>query len=747
MQGQLQKNEEGSARKESPALNQQFLQFLHVNENDLTILARYREVLLQGKERFARIFYDYLFAFPATAQVLEAYQARGNHIEHLVKRQTEHLVELLSGNVSAESAAHMVHIGEVHYRYNIEPVWIMGAYWLYLDHLQTIMASSTDIEAPHRAALEDAVTKLLFRDMGMLLEGYWDAALLALHQEKGRVDELQSQVQSMLQNIPQLLWSVDVANNRLLYVSPTSRQICPIAAEMPIPCLGWTVPTDRELVERAWARALKGERVEVESRLLAPGGGERWFSRVFHPFLNPQGKVVRVDGVMEDISDSKETREQLRRLATTDTLTGLPNRMLWYDRVTQAIAAARRKRGRQVAVMILDLNHFKIINDTLGHPTGDEILYAIAQRLRTALRETDTLARLGGDEFAILLPDVENGMQDADKVAENVLACFSEPLWHEDNEIYLGAAIGIALYPEHGRDVDTLVRRADIAMYGAKGSHTGHVFYNAEADNHTTQRLQLSSDLRHALQRKGLELYYQPKVHFNSRRVTGVEALLRWHHPQMGLLEPDQFLPIAEQTGLINSITEWVLKKAAAQAEAWRAQGIELPVAVNVSPRTFQSPRFVEMLREALSDYSDNGALLEMEITENVLMADITRAQEVLGKLGAMGVAVSIDDFGTGYSSLTYLKQLPIDALKIDKSFVLDMTCNENDAMIVRSIVDLGHNLGFEVVAEGVEDGETLKLLESLGCDYAQGYHISRPVPATELRAWLGKGDRRLPED
>ncbi|MCL4316009.1 MAG: EAL domain-containing protein [Gammaproteobacteria bacterium] len=745
MQGRfVQQSKESSARKESPALNQQFLQFLHINENDLAILARYREVLQQGKERFARIFYDYLYAFPATAQVLEAYQAQGNHIEHLVKRQTEHLVELLSGNITAESAAHMMYIGEVHYRYNIEPVWIMGAYWLYLDHLQTIMASSSAIEAQHRAALEDAVIKLLFRDMGMLLEGYWNAAFLALHQEKDRVSELQSQVQSMLRNIPQLLWSVDVVSNHLLYVSPTTRQICPIAAEMPIPCLGWTVPSDRELVERAWQRALQGERIEVESRVHSPGGSERWFRRVFHPFLSAEGKVVRVDGVMEDISDTKETREQLRRLATTDTLTGLPNRMLWYDRVTQAIAAARRERGRQVAVMILDLNHFKIINDTLGHPTGDEILYSIAQRLRTALRETDTLARLGGDEFAILLPDVKSGVQDAGKVAENILACFSEPLWHEDNEIYLGAAIGIAVYPDHGRDVDTLVRRADIAMYGAKGSHTGHLFYNAETDTNTAQRLQLSSDLRHALQRDELELYYQPKVHFSSRRMKGVEALLRWHHPQQGLLEPGQFLPLAEQTGLINSITEWVLKRAAAQAQAWRADGLDLPIAVNVSPRTFQSPRFVEMLRDALSEYSGNGALLETEITENVLMADIARAQEVLGKLGTMGVATSIDDFGTGYSSLAYLKQLPIDTLKIDKSFVLDMAHNENDAMIVRSIIDLGHNLGFEVVAEGVETAEVMDLLESLGCDYAQGYHIGRPMPATDLRTWLAGGGWHL---
>ena len=737
----VQKNKESGARKELPALNQQFLQFLHINEHDLAILARYQEALLQDKERFARVFYDYLLAFPATAQVLESYQARGGHIEHLAERQVGHLVDLLSGKVDVDSAARTMHVGAIHYRYGIEPVWVLGAYLLYLDHLQTVTASSSAIEPLHRAALEDAVTKLLFRDMGMLLEGYWDSAFSALHQEKDRADDLHGQVQSMLQNIPQVLWSVDVVNDRLLYISPTAQQICPLEADMPIPCMGWTVPDDRVLVERAWQRALNGERTELESRVHAPGGSERWFRRVFHPFMNADGKVVRVDGVMEDVSDYKETQEQLRSLATTDTLTGLPNRMLWHDRVTQAITVARRERGGCVAVMILDLNHFKIINDTLGHDVGDKVLCLIAQRLRAVLRESDTLARLGGDEFAVLLPDVKNGVLDVGKAAENILACFSEPLWHDGNELYLGAAIGIALYPEHGEDVDVLMKHADIAMYGAKGAHSGYLFYNAEVDTNTAHLLQLSSDLRHAIQRDELELYYHPKVHFTSRRVLGVEALLRWHHPQRGLLEPEEFLPTAEQTGLINPITAWVLKSATTQAQAWRSEGMDvaISIAVNVSPRTFQSPHFVTMLHEAASEYLKSGALLEIEITENVVMADVKRAQEILGELSAMGISISIDDFGTGYSSLAYLKQLPIDTIKIDKSFVLDMVRNENDAVIVRSTIELGHNLGFEVVAEGVETEGVLQLLQSLGCDSAQGYHIARPMPASDLPAWIAK--------
>jgi len=719
-------------------LNREFSEFLGITHDDLRLLNVCHEALLQGSERFGQLFYDYLFNFSATAGVLTEYQRSGHAITSLVKKQQAHLVGLLSGDISESNAQTLIAIGKVHYRHGIEPVWVMGAYRLYLGHLRTLILDSPLIDnAMCKQPLMGVVSKLLFRDMGMMLEGYWDAAAEAVMHERDKVRDMQSHISSLLANIPQVLWSVDVISNQPTYISPHTQKICAMDIEMPIPCLNWTVPDDRQIVELAWQQALQGKQVEVESRIRAPEGGERWFRRLFRPFLDSAGRVVRVDGLMEDVSDSKEAREHLRRLATTDVLTGLPNRTLWYDRVTQAIAAARREHGRHVVLMLLDLNHFKVINDTLGHPTGDEILRLVAQRLKSVLRESDTLARLGGDEFAILLPNAVHGKADAERVAEQVIRCFAEPVHYGDNEFYLGAAIGVTLFPDDGEDTDTLVRRADVAMYAAKQSNTGFLFYDSQADTNTAQRLQMSSDLRHALKREEFELYFQPKVSLVSRRLVGVEALIRWHHPVQGLIPPALFIPVAEQTGLINAITDWVFQSAVAHINYWKLDGLEMPVAVNVSARVFQSPKFIEQLRVILSSAAVPGRLLEIEITENVLMTDFERGYRLLCELHELGLSIAIDDFGTGYSSLAYLKRLPIDTLKIDKSFVLDMATDENDAAIVRSTIDLGHNLGFKVVAEGIENGHAEDMLTQLGCDFAQGYHISYPLPAPELERWM----------
>ncbi|MDO9372704.1 MAG: EAL domain-containing protein [Gammaproteobacteria bacterium] len=718
-------------------LNREFSEFLGITHEDLRLLSTCHEALLQGSERFGQLFYDYLFNFSATAGVLTEYQRSGHAVTGLIKKQQAHLVGLLSGDISEGNGQTLIAIGKVHYRYGIEPAWIMGAYRLYLHHLRTLILDSLLVDDASRKPLLDVVSKLLFRDMGLMLEGYWDAAAELLLHERNKVREMQSRVSSLLANIPQVLWSVDVATNQPLYISPHTQKVCAMDIEMPIPCLNWTVPDDRQIVELAWQQALLGKQVEVESRIRAPEGGERWFRRLFRPFLDSAGRVVRIDGVMEDVSDSKEAREHLRRLATTDVLTGLPNRTLWYDRVSQAIAAARREPGRHVVLMILDLNHFKIINDTLGHSTGDEILHLVAQRLKAVLRESDTLARLGGDEFAILLPNAVHGRADAERVAGQVIRCFAEPVHYGDNEFYLGAAIGIALFPDDGEDTDTLVRRADVAMYAAKQSNTGFLFYDAKADTNTAQRLQMSSDLRHALTRGEFELYFQPKVDLVSRRIVGVEALIRWHHPEQGLVPPALFLPVAEQTGLINAISDWVILSAVAQIKHWQRSDRELPVAINLSTRTFQSPKLVERIAEILTAAQVPGRLLEIEITENVLMTDFERGYRLVHELHELGLSIAIDDFGTGYSSLAYLKKLPIDTLKIDKSFVLDMATDENDAAIVRSTIELGHNLGFKVVAEGIEHSHVLEMLTRLGCDFAQGYHISHPLPAPELERWM----------
>ena len=722
------------------SINEAFSQFLGIRDADRSILQRYHNHLIEGGEEFAEIFYSYLQAYPATADILKRHVERGGEISSLVRSQLQHLWNFLSGNTDDKSAERLAHVGEVHQRFGIEPVWVMGAYLLYWDHLRARLQDRSKVEAADVPLIEDAIGKLLFRDMGLMLEGYWKSAMTAVEVAHAKTETLQSQVTSLLSNLPQILWSVDVINNRPLYISPSARKICAIDVEMPIPCLGWTVPEDRDTVQRAWQRALAGEQVEVESRVLAPGENLRWFRRVFQPFRDASGRVVRIDGLMEDATDAKLTIERLHLLATTDSLTGLHNRALFLDRLVQAVASARRSSSHQhVVVMLMDLDNFKEINDTLGHPAGDAILRLVAERLKTVLRDTDTLARLGGDEFAILLPELKDGRKTAEKVAKNVLACFKKPFPHAGQELYLGAGVGIVVFPEHGEEIDTLMSRADVAMYGAKHRDVAHVFYDAATDPHTPARLQLSGELRRALDQQEFELYYQPQIDLRQRRVVGVEALIRWRHPQHGILLPDQFIPLAERSGLINPITDWVMGEALRQCRTWRASGRRLRVAVNMAGRSFQQPDLVEKILGLIDSVGASPECLEIEITENVLMADIEHGAQILQRLNDAGITITIDDYGTGHSSLAYLKMLPLHTLKIDKSFVLEMARDENDAVIVRSTVDLAHNLGYQVVAEGVEDEETLELLGVLGCDSIQGFFLHRPESISKINRWFSE--------
>lgn len=735
----------GARRYDQQAINHAFNYFLGLQETDIRLLKRHGAVLLQGADGFVEAFYAYLKGHPAIADTLNRYQAGGGEIPVLMKKQLQHFSSLLQGDISDAAAYRLAQIGKVHYKHSIEPVWMMGAYLRYHEHLSRLIGNSADIPDHERPLLGQVINKLLFRDMGLMLEGYWDNAVLALREEKKAVADLQAQVTSLLANLPQILWSVDVINNRPLYVSPTSHEICDLDIDMPIPCLGWTLPEDRDIVQRAWARALQGHHVEVESRVQRPGGELRWFRRVFHPFTDDTGRTVRIDGLMEDATETKQTLERLNVLATVDNLTGLHNRALFHDRLTHAITAASRHPARQVVLMLMDLDHFKEINDTLGHPVGDEILRKVGGRLRDAVRELDTVARLGGDEFAVLMPDDHDGKRNADRVAQKLLGCFAQPFRHGEDEFYLGVGIGIAVYPDDGEDVDTLMSRADVAMYAAKHTDAGYAHYDAASNKHTPARLQLSVDLRRALEQRELILYYQPKLDMKTNRIVGVEALLRWQHPQLGLLEPDQFIPIAERLGLINPITDWVIATALAQCKAWSDQGITLSVAVNVSGRSFNQAGLAQKIRNLLQQAQVTPGSLELEVTENVLMSDIERGAATLRSLSDIGVVISIDDYGTGHSSLAYLKQLPLRTLKIDKSFVLQMSHDDNDAVIVRSTIDLAHNLGYRVVAEGVETQDVLDLLAILGSDEVQGYYLSHPLPPDILMAWLQKSTWGVP--
>ncbi len=421
--------------------------------------------------------------------------------------------------------------------------------------------------------------------------------------------------------------------------------------------------------------------------------------------------------------------------ALHDVLTDLPNRTLFHTRLEEAIQAAQRKKCL-VAVMIMDLDHFKEINDTLGHHIGDRFLKEIGPRLRAALPQTDTVARLGGDEFAILLstlPDAAAALQ----VAGQLLDVCGRRFLLDGLTLGVRASIGIALFPEHGEDADSLLRRAEVAMYRAKQTQAGRELYAAANDPYVPSRLELIGQLHQATQRDDqIVVHYQPKVDLRTGHATGLEALVRWQHPAKGLLYPETFVPLAEHTGLIRSLTKYVLSEAIRQCQVWRQRDMDLSVAVNLSAQDLRDEQFTTEVSRLLQRWGAPPACLELEITENSAMADPVCARKVLEGLSTMGIRIALDDFGTGYSSLAYLRQLPVRELKIDKSFVTDPATGDDIAMI-RSIIDLGHNLGLQVVAEGVETKHMWDRLVALGCDLAQGYYVARPMPAPELAAWL----------
>ena len=429
--------------------------------------------------------------------------------------------------------------------------------------------------------------------------------------------------------------------------------------------------------------------------------------------------------------------------ALHDALTGLPNRVLFRHRIEQVLSGTRA--GRIAAVMLIDLDHFKEINDTLGHHAGDRLLQEVSQRLRTSLDEQDTVARLGGDEFGVLLPDLQS-REAASVVAKRLLDQLRDPFSIDGLTLEVDASIGIASAPEHGTAVEQLIQRADIAMYAAKEGGRGYLAFEPQLDRYSPRRLSLAGALRSAIVDGEIVLYFQPKAELATGRIVGVEALARWEHPQLGLIGPSEFVPIAEQTGLISPLTTHVLDRALTQVRIWQDAGEELSVAVNLSARSFLDAQFAVEIPGLLERTGVDARQLELEITESMLMLDPVRAKATLDRLSGIGLRLSVDDFGTGYSSLANLKRLPVDGIKIDKSFVIDMPHDPSDAAIVRSTIDLAHNLGLKVVAEGVESHEAWQRLAELGCDLAQGFHISRPLPADALTRLLAERRRTARE-
>jgi diguanylate cyclase (GGDEF)-like protein/PAS domain S-box-containing protein len=446
-----------------------------------------------------------------------------------------------------------------------------------------------------------------------------------------------------------------------------------------------------------------------------------------------QGNTTHYVAILEDLSEIKHTQGKLEEMANHDPLTGLPNRRLLNELLEHAIRRAGREQGK-IAVLFIDLDRFKIVNDTLGHQVGDALLTQVSERISHAIRESDLLARLGGDEFIVVMDSLRNE-DAAAAVARKIIHVVAQPFYIDAHEIFIGASIGISLYPIDGQSPADLIKSADIAMYQVKNeSRNNFCFYSSDLSASRNERFALESELRHAIERNQMELFYQPQVRLDNNALIGAEVLVRWRHPELGLISPAKFIPLAEETGLILPIGEWVLRETARQIGRWSDHGYSLQsVSVNVSGVQIQRSNFSDTLYGVLVETGCNPAMLELEITESTLMHNTEHVTAIIDRLKSLGVRLAIDDFGTGYSSMSHLKRLPMDKLKIDQSFVKDLPDDSQDAAIARAILALGHSMDLAVIAEGVETAGQADFLRKMGCEEAQGYHFGKPMPAAEF--------------
>lgn len=496
-------------------------------------------------------------------------------------------------------------------------------------------------------------------------------------------------------------------------------------------------PEDRERVREAVEQVTLAFKTDpIEFRLVA-AEGEKWVLARGSLVTNSSGEVVRVLGTLQDITERRRIEQQLFQLAYHDPLTGLPNRRFFLEQL-ERIAGTALRSGQVVGVVFVDVDRFKAINDTLGHAAGDQLLITVAQRIQENLRSDDFVARMSGDEFAVILPNLRNE-ETAEQVVQKLVKVLGAPIQMESRSVYVTASLGLSLYPWNGMDASTLLRHADVAMYAAKqaGRNT-YKLYRPEMTSDSLERFELEADLWRAIENGEFELHYQPQLDLQKRQITGVEALIRWRHPSKGLIPPGKFIPIAEENGMIIRLGAWVLREACRQNKAWQQQGLKpLKVAVNVSSLQFGQADLVETVSDALAGSGLGVQWLELELTESLVMKDVESSAHMMGLLREIGVSIAVDDFGTGYSSLAYLQRLPIDALKIDRSFVNQMDSGEGGLALIRAIVALSHGLGIAVVAEGVETEGQSNHLRELGCDSAQGYLFARPAPASEVEKYL----------
>jgi len=540
-------------------------------------------------------------------------------------------------------------------------------------------------------------------------------------------------------------WEWDLQTNEL-YFSPELFSILGYdGSGLPQVSLEWLYrqinPADTPFVRKTLGATIEsGRSLNVTFRIATRQGEEIVVASQAELEHAADGRPELLVGTLFDVTERTKAEQEIHHLANYDLLTGLPNRNLLHDRLQQAIVQAGRILDSSVGVLFLDLDRFKGVNDSLGHRAGDQLLRTVAERLRVCVRESDTLARVGGDEFVVILSVVsdEDGISSA---ANKILAIISEPFVIEGQELYLTASIGVAVYPTDGDDVQTLLKHADLAMYQAKDMDRNNFqFFSSDLNIRVMERMVLESSLRRALDRSEFQLFYQPQVDVFKNELVGFEALLRWYHPELGMISPDKFIPLAEETGLILSIGEWVIRTACRQARAWQDAGLKpVRMAVNLSGRQFRI-KLDHVVAAILLETGFDASWLELELTESILMRNVQDNIELLKALTALGCSLSIDDFGTGYSSLAYLKNFPLGRLKIDRSFVRDILTNPDDMAIAKIIIDTAHTLKMDVTAEGVEEHDQLELLKRYGCREMQGFLFSKPVPSQKAEEFLREG-------
>jgi diguanylate cyclase (GGDEF)-like protein len=715
---------------------------LRVLPEDLAILDKHREALVVGTAGFAETYYNCLFDNPDIADVLYSYERNGGDAGSLVRAELANMLGSIVAAPDAGRETDLVKAGGAMREYGFRPVWVIASYNLLIDYINDFLPV-LDIPAAEKHTLRSVIARQLLRDMGLTIEGFWRAAHESVHQEMQHFEKKLATVEDLLSGIPHYVWSVDIKTNRVIYANSSLHSLYTGELEAPVPCLPDTSEEDQQQLLTAWQTAVSGTRAYAEVRMLLAGSERHWYRVSMFPSTDRTGQgPALVHCILEDINHLISERKLLERLATTDKLTQLPNRALWTDHLNMALAASRRVPGSQVVVISLDINQFKMYNDTLGRDVGDVLLRDVADRLDSIVRESDSLARLGGDQFGILLQPVNNARVAIERVITQVLDSFDMPFSSRGKQLCVSLTMGIACFPEDGTNEETLLTNAESAMQRAKRNGLPYQYFDPQNDVSPEDQLRYSGQIRTALDNNEFLLHYQPQVDIQTSRITGVEALLRWEHPVEGTVMPQRIIPVAEQLGMITPITNWVLVTALKQCKQWTYDGMHIPVAVNVSARSFQNPRLLEKIQWALEEAGVGGEYLEIEITEATLMQDLDRATDVLNRLSDIGVTIAIDDFGTGYSSLSYLKQLPIHTLKIDQSFIVDVAFDQQDVAIVRSIIDLGHNLGYKVVAEGVENGMAWDVLNNLGCDTAQGFHISKPLADHHFSSWLTESGR-----